>query len=150
MPEIIIGAHDHHDLLLLSLGGRGGSSDITEDLLHKLERARIVAERQFAPDIVQIGSTVLYHPDNGPDRRVTLVFPADADISFGKISVLTPIGTALLGLRAGQRTTWTARDGRDHVLRVLRVSQPATAPSARASASERLGRTLTPVNEGDA
>ncbi|HVX80313.1 MAG TPA: GreA/GreB family elongation factor, partial [Devosiaceae bacterium] len=44
-----------------------------------------------------------------------------------RISVLTPIGTALLGLRAQQTTTWTARDGRDHVLRVLTVQQPAMA-----------------------
>ncbi|MNW16687.1 nucleoside diphosphate kinase regulator [compost metagenome] len=52
---------------------------------------------------------------------MTLVFPKDADISEGRISVLTPIGTALLGLSAGQTMGWTARDDRRHTLTVLAV-----------------------------
>ena len=124
LPEIIIAADDHHDLLLLALGGRGGSADAADDLFYKIERARIVSDRKLAPDIVRIGSVVRYHPDNGPARDVTLVRPADADISVGKVSVLTPIGTALLGLRADQTSTWTTRDGRDHVLSIVSVRQP--------------------------
>ena len=77
---------------------------------------RMLADQQMPVDVVRMGSTVTYRPDNGDDREVTLVLPAEADISEGRISVLTPVGTALIGLRTGQSTTWTARNGRDHVL----------------------------------
>ena len=43
---------------------------------------------------------------------MTLVYPPEADIDAGRISVPTPIGTALLGLAEGQSIDWTARDGR--------------------------------------
>ena len=56
-------------------------------------------------------------------RTITLVYPGDADISEGKVSVLTPIGTALLGLSEGQSMHWTARDGREHELTVTAVGQ---------------------------
>lgn len=78
-------------------------------------------------DVVQMGSTVTYKPDTGEARSVTLVFPGDADIAQGKISILTPIGTALIGLATGQAIAWTARDGRTHHLEVLEVRQPAPA-----------------------
>jgi regulator of nucleoside diphosphate kinase len=71
-----------------------------------------------------MGSTVEFRPDGGQPRRVTLVFPGDADISEGKISILTPVGTALIGLAPGQSIAWTARDGRRHRLTVLKVEQP--------------------------
>jgi regulator of nucleoside diphosphate kinase len=127
LPEIIIGTHDYHDLMLLALSGHGEAAEAADDLFFKLERARLVSDPRLAPDVVRIGSIVRYQPDNGPEREVTLVYPAEADISAGKISVLTPVGTALLGLRAQQTTTWTARNGRDHVLRVLSVRQPDMA-----------------------
>jgi regulator of nucleoside diphosphate kinase len=136
LPEIIIGTNDYHDLMLLALSGHGGAAEAADDLFFKLERARLVSDPRLAPDVVRIGSSVRYHPDNGPEREVKLVYPAEADISAGKVSVLTPVGTALLGLRAQQTTTWTARDGRDHVLRVLEVCQPVTA-----------GQTATAVEE---
>jgi regulator of nucleoside diphosphate kinase len=136
LPEIIIGTHDYHDLMLLALSGHGGAAEAADDLFFKLERARLVSDPRLAPDVVRIGSSVRYHPDNGAEREVTLVYPAEADISAGRISVLTPVGTALLGLRAQQTTTWTARDGRDHVLRVLEVRQPATAEQTSTAIEE--------------
>ena len=52
------------------------------------------------------------------------VYPADADISQGKVSILTPIGTALLGLKAGQSIDWVANDGRSHRLTIVSVTAP--------------------------
>ncbi|WP_343059588.1 GreA/GreB family elongation factor [Mycoplana azooxidifex] len=69
-----------------------------------------------------MGSTVEYEADTGDWRTVTLVFPKEADISEGRISVLTPIGTALL-LSAGQTMGWSGRDDRRHKLAVLAVTQ---------------------------
>lgn len=125
LPEIVISDSEYHHLLVLAMAGTGRAAAPAEDLFYKLERTRIVSDDKVSPKIVRMRSRVAYRPDNGPEREVELVYPADADISVGRISILTPIGTALLGLRTGQSTTWTARDGRDHVLRVLRVKQPA-------------------------
>lgn len=57
------------------------------------------------------------------------MFPVDADFAAGRISILTPIGTALIGLSPGQSIAWTARDGRRHQLTVLSV-EPPDAPAA--------------------
>jgi len=80
---------------------------------------------KLGSSVVRMGSTVTYRPDNGAERTVQLVYPADADIAQGKISVLTPVGTALIGLDIGQSITWEARDGRKHVLTVLAVEPRA-------------------------
>jgi regulator of nucleoside diphosphate kinase len=124
-PAITIGEADHQQLLALAMGGSSVAGN-GDDLFAELERARVVPDRKVGADIVRMGSTVSYRPDNGHDREVTLVYPAEADIAAGKVSVLTPVGTALIGLRTGQSITWTARNGQRHVLTVLSVTQPQT------------------------
>ena len=69
--------------------------------------------------------------DEAP-QTAELVFPKDADISRQRISVLTPVGAALLGLSAGQSIEWAARDGRVRRLSVIAV-QAASSDAARAS-----------------
>lgn len=71
-----------------------------------------------------MGSTLRYVTDSGDDRTVTLVFPGDADIAEGRVSILTPIGVALIGLSAGQSMGWTTRDGRPNRLTVEHVETP--------------------------
>lgn len=68
---------------------------------------------------------------------MTLVLPGEADIAAGKVSVMTPIGIALIGLSAGRSMNWTARDGRIHKLTVVSVEpgQATTPPSSTAHAS---------------
>ena len=83
-----------------------------------------------------MGSTLRFTSDGGEDRRVTLVFPGEADIAEGKISILTPIGVALIGLSAGQSIDWTARDGRTHRLTVETVEAPASAVAASEPSAE--------------
>ena len=85
-------------------------------------------DKKLADDIVRMGSTVRYSTDTGRDRIVTLVYPGHADIALGKISVLTPVGTALIGLRLGQSISWATRDGKTGVLTVTAVTQPLAAP----------------------
>lgn len=121
-PRITVAEDDHRQLLALT---GGGASDAAEDLLEEIDRARVVPRSKLPPEVVRMGSTVTYRPDNGEERTVTLVYPAEADISQNRISVLTPIGTALIGLARGQSITWTARNGMKHVLSVLDVANPA-------------------------
>jgi len=135
-PSIVIGETDHQRLNKLALAAADRLPEISDGLLLELERARVVSDSSVPGNVVQMGSTVEYETDTGDGRTVTLVFPKDADISEGKISILTPIGTALLGLSVGQTMGWTARDDKQHKLTVLAV----TVHRAEATASAPPGR----------
>ena len=74
-----------------------------------------------------MGSETTFEDDSGRVQRVTLDYPRDADISEGKISVLTPIGAALIGLKVGQTITWETRTGEIKRLTVREVRQPQLA-----------------------
>ncbi len=91
-------------------------------LVTKLTRARLVAASKLPQDCVTVGSSVTYQDEQtGRAQQVTLVFPERADISRGLVSVLTPIGVALLGLRPGNRVRWETRAGEERALSVLTV-----------------------------
>lgn len=117
-PRIVLTEEDHRKLIGLAHAG----TDAAEDLLYEIERARVVPAPKLSSSVVRMGSTVTYRADSGLERTVTLVYPADADIAEGKISVLTPIGTALIGLDVGQSITWEDRTGHKHVLTVVSVA----------------------------
>lgn len=87
----------------------------------ELSRAEIVRDGA-ARDIATIGATVEYQDENGARREITLVLPHEADIDRARVSVATPVGSALLGLSAGQTIDWTLPDGRRRRYRVLAVS----------------------------
>lgn len=124
-PYIRISQSDHARLSALAGAVAARNPEASDELLAELDRARIVADGWIPTGTVQMGSTVTFKPDTGDAKTVTLVFPGDADITEGKVSILTPIGTALIGLSAGQSIMWTARDGRRHELSVVAVRQPA-------------------------
>ncbi len=123
-PEIIVASSEHRLLLRLAMGGTGHTADDADDLLYELERATVVPDQFLPSDTVRMGSTVSFRTAEGEHKAVELVLPIDADIAEGKISVLTPIGTALLGLRTGQSISWRTRDGRKQALTVLQVMPP--------------------------
>lgn len=125
-PRIVIREEDHEKLTQLANGLLDSRPDMADGLLDELERARVARGKAVPADTVQMGSTVEFGSDSSPARRVTLVYPRDADIAEGRISVLTPIGTALLGLAVGQSIDFTSNDGQSHRLTVLAV-EPADA-----------------------
>lgn len=134
-PAIIVAKSEHDRLLAFANTISAQNPDSSEELLLELERARVVNDDRVPRDVVRMGSSVCYEPDSGERRTVTLVYPGEADISLGKVSVLTPIGTALLGLAPGQAIGWTARDGRRHELHILSVEPPAAALQENAGAA---------------
>jgi regulator of nucleoside diphosphate kinase len=126
LPEIVVGDSDHARLKNLANAALETVPDTAEELLSELDRARVVADESVPRDVVRMGSIVEFRSDND-HKRVTLVFPPEADIASGKISVLTPVGAALVGLAKGESITWTARDGASHELTILSVEQPEQA-----------------------
>jgi regulator of nucleoside diphosphate kinase len=125
-PAIKMTRSDHERLSLMAESYVDRNPAVADQLLAELDRARLVDDARIAADIVRMGSRLRFTTDAGEDRSVTLVFPGEADIAEGKVSILTPIGAALIGLSAGQSIEWTARDGRNHRLTVESV-EPALA-----------------------
>jgi regulator of nucleoside diphosphate kinase len=126
-PQITISHTDHERLTHMANGLLERKPELADELLTELERARVLKSGAALRESAQMGSTLEYETEDGQTRRVTLVYPADADIAEGRISVLTPIGTALLGLRAGKSIGWTANDGRTHRLTLHKVSPSGEA-----------------------
>lgn len=135
-PAISIARSEHQRLMKLAESLPAADASVSDELLLELERARVVDDAKLAAGIVRMGSTLRYTSDLGEDRQVTLVYPGDADIAEGKISILTPIGAALIGLSAGQSIDWTARDGRVHRLTVESVVQREASQLGRMSAPQ--------------
>ncbi|MBZ9708581.1 nucleoside diphosphate kinase regulator [Mesorhizobium sp. ESP7-2] len=130
-PAITMTRSDHLSLSRLAESRAARDPDMSEQLLAELDRARVVEDRRIPAHVIRMGSTLRFTTDTGEDRTVTLVFPGEADIAMGKVSVLTPIGAALIGLAASQSIDWTSRDGRVHRLTVERVEQNDVARSPR-------------------
>lgn len=89
-----------------------GSRDDLKLLEQELDRANIVAPKDVPPDVVTMNSKVRVRDlESGEENTYTLVFPEQADIENGKISVIAPIGTAMLGQRVGDEFSWQVPDG---------------------------------------
>lgn len=83
------------------------SSEEFEDLELELERAKIIADNEVSSDLVTMNSRVRFilFPEE-KEQVVTLVYPGDANLKEGKISIFAPLGAALIGLRVGQTINW--------------------------------------------
>jgi regulator of nucleoside diphosphate kinase len=89
-------------------------------LKKELERACIVSSEDVSEDVITMGSRVIVIDlDTGEETTYTLVFPQDADARMGRISVLAPVGTALLGYRVGDAFEWEVPAG----IRRLKVKE---------------------------
>ena len=125
LPKIVLGAGDHEKLLGLSGSLSGKLAEMADQILEELDRAKVVPQEKLPPSVVRMGSIVSFETSDGARHRFTLVYPDMADIESGRISILTPIGAALIGLSEGQSIPWQARDGRVLTLTVLDVGQEA-------------------------
>lgn len=97
------------------------------DLLDELNRAQVVAPEEVPPDVVTMSSRVrLLDLDQGTTFEYTLVYPQDADYSAGRISIVAPVGAAMLGYRVGDVVEWEVPAGR----RRLRVEEVLFQPEA--------------------
>ena len=82
-------------------------------LSQELGKARLVSVEEFPTDVVRLDSTVVIRDvQTRRDMTITIVLPAHADIKQKKVSVLAPIGTALIGFRKGQKVSWEVPAGK--------------------------------------
>jgi regulator of nucleoside diphosphate kinase len=96
-------------------------------LRDELSRANVVAPEDIPADVVTMNSTVhIVDMKTREEEIYTLVYPSEADINESKISVLAPIGTAMLGCKAGDVFTWSVPQGE----RKLRIKKVIYQPEA--------------------
>lgn len=102
-------------------------SQYLEKLQLELNRAEIVSPQEIPEDVITMNSTVcLVDLDTGEEEIYTLVFPEDAELRQGKISIFAPIGTAMLGYEVGDVFEWEVPAGK----RRLRVEKILYQPEA--------------------
>lgn len=118
-PPLMLSAEDFERLSALA----DAMPNLAAELTDEISRARVLAKGEQAQDTVRMNSLVKFRDDTtNVVREVTLVYPHEANIDLGKISVMTPIGTALIGVPAGQSITWETRGGETKQLTVLAVA----------------------------
>lgn len=124
-PHIRMTPDDHERLARLASFAADGAPEVASFLADEVDRAKIVGDRARVSGLVQMGCRVEFRDEaTGKVQTVTLVYPGEADIEQGKVSVLTPIGTALIGLSVGQSMDWPTRTGAVKRLTVLDVRVP--------------------------
>jgi len=96
-------------------------------LLGELDKAQVVEPQLIPPDVITLNSTArLIDQETTEEMIYTLVFPEDADVSKGKISILAPIGTAMLGYKVGDTFEWDTPGGK----RLIHVEEILYQPEA--------------------
>lgn len=107
-PERVLTELDHARLNKL------GSAQLPQDLADELQAVDLVSSQEIAPDVVTMNSELeLVLPGQAQRQRLTLCYPRDAEPAAGRISVLSPIGTALLGRRVGETISWSMPNGEE-------------------------------------
>ncbi len=112
LPTISLTEHDFVRLDRLAAAAARTFPRTADFLAREIARATIIESDARPPGLVRMGSTVDYRDEaTGQVRTVTLIFPDEADLAAGKVSVMTPVGVALIGLSVGQSIEWRTAGG---------------------------------------
>lgn len=131
-PRIVIAASEHARLTEIAEKALERGSAVAEFLADELSRAHIVPDDACSPHVVRVGSQVTYSDDVAKRvHKITLVYPWEANIDQNRVSVLTPVGAALIGLSPAQSIEWPNPDGRTGSLTVLDVRPGEDQSSGR-------------------
>jgi regulator of nucleoside diphosphate kinase len=127
LPPIAVTTADFDNLRLLS----ETSTQAAQFLAMEIERARLIEPEAAGSELVTMNARVRFRDDvTGQERTVTLVYPGEADIAAGRLSVLTPVGAALIGLSTGQSIEWAQPSGGVRSLTVVAVGDQMLRKSA--------------------
>ncbi|MEW9856411.1 nucleoside diphosphate kinase regulator [Novosphingobium sp. M1R2S20] len=115
----------------LAMGNRERHPLTTELLLDEILRAKTYPPHKVPQDVVTMGSTVEFVDDaRGVSRTVQLVYPREADTAANRISILTPLGAGLIGMRTGASIMWPDRSGAERSLTIVKVAQASPCEAA--------------------
>jgi len=127
-PRIVLNADDLVHIEALAEGAMKRNGPLADRLLDEISRARVVPAAKMPANVIGIGSIATYRDETtGQESSVTLVYPEDADIARQRVSLMTPIGVALLGLAEGAVFHWETRADQRRKLTVIRVENPSGA-----------------------
>ncbi len=131
MSAIVVTRQDYDRLKVLLTAGLDSATRPRQpilDLRRELERAVIVNPEDVPQGVVTMRSVVrLVDLDTKQEVEYRLVYPHEADIREGKISILAPVGTAIIGAREGETVEWNVPNGVRR-LKILKVTyQPEAA-----------------------
>jgi regulator of nucleoside diphosphate kinase len=122
-PAIRITEEELHRVSALASSCMELFPQVARFLAREMERATTVANVRDLHGAIRMGSKVTYRDEGtGITRDVVLVYPNEADIEFNRISILTPVGAALIGLSAGQRIEFETPSSATRCITVLAVS----------------------------
>lgn len=122
LPNITLTTDDSERLRRLADAASEKFPRTAEFLAREVDRATVVDDHGASSGLVTMGAQVVYRDDDtGKSRSVILVYPDEADLDEGKISVLTPIGAALIGLSVNQSIEFETPTGATRSLTVMSV-----------------------------
>jgi regulator of nucleoside diphosphate kinase len=119
-PVLLISRDDHEELIDLALRGLGKAPGATL-LLQEMQRARVVDAEALPPHVLAMNDRVEFELDGSTYRDFQLVYPQCANFSEGRISVLTPVGAALIGLAEHDTFAWPDGQRGEHRLKINKV-----------------------------
>ena len=120
-PQVVLTSQDL-DRLEALLETLPANAFPPQELRAELDRSEIVEPEQIPPSVVTMNSTVRFSIDSsGDDFCLTLVYPKDVDGSGDKISILAPVGSALLGLSTGDEIEWPRPGGGMIKVRIVEI-----------------------------
>lgn len=123
-PNIFVAPNEHEDLIDLALKGLGRSPGAAL-LLQEMQRATVIDD--LPANVLAMNDGVAFEYDGRDYRDFQLVYPQCADFAGGRISVLTPVGAALIGLSAGDTMWWPDDMGGTHRLTITKVRSQRAA-----------------------
>lgn len=122
-PDIVVSSLDMERLEALFDSLPAVQAGQHAGLLEELSRANVVEPGAMPPDVVTMNSRVRFQLDGKPEELdMSLAYPRDVDGSGSKISILTPVGTALLGLKIGESIQWKRLDGTPFQVKVCGIA----------------------------
>lgn len=122
LPPITLSGIDYERLERLVQAAEKTAPETTDFLARELARATVAPSGFMLRGVIVMGSKTTFRDDTtGQIRTVRLVYPAEADIGAGKLSVLSPVGAALIGLSVGQSIEWQTPSAGWRSLTVLEV-----------------------------
>ncbi|MDD5240602.1 MAG: nucleoside diphosphate kinase regulator [Sulfuricella sp.] len=129
LPHIIVSNLDFTRLSSLLNSPSASSLPELDNLREELGRADVVEPEEIPPTVATMNSTIKFVIEpTGKEFELTLSYPDDVQGQSGRISVLAPVGSALLGLSVGQEIEWPVPGGKKIHVRVLEIGyQPERA-----------------------